>query len=31
MWQCMKLEEKVKYLDMARHVDEERKKKYPGK
>jgi hypothetical protein len=31
MWQSMKLEEKLKYLDMACHIDEERKEKYPSK
>jgi hypothetical protein len=31
MWQSMKLEEKEQYLDMARRIDEEHRRKYPGK
>jgi hypothetical protein len=31
LWKSMKMEEKDKYMDMARQADAEHKKKYPCK
>jgi AMMECR1 domain-containing protein len=31
MWKSMKMEEKSKYIDMARQAVAEHRKKYPGK